>query len=207
LGSKQQIAQIIQRMLDEIIPNPQVPLIYETPFQLLVATLLSAQCTDARVNMVTPLLFRCCPTPYEMRKITIEELSSMILSCGLSNRKARALHEIANRLVEKFGGEVPSSFGELEDLPGVGHKTASCVVAHAFNQPAFPVDTHIFRLAKRWHLSSGKSVKVVEEDLKQLFPKECWARVHLQMILYARRFCRAKGHSEEACPICRRLFH
>jgi endonuclease III len=205
LESKKQKAQLIQKLLDEIIPNPAVPLNYANDFQLLVATLLSAQCTDVRVNLVTGQLFQVCPTPYEMAKMPLEKLTSMIASCGLANRKALSLLEIAKILIERFGGKVPSSFEELESLPGVGHKTASCVIAHAFHRPAFPVDTHIFRVARRWGLSSGKTVETVEADLKRLYPKSSWSKLHLQMILYARRFCPAKRHIVDSCPICRTL--
>jgi endonuclease III len=202
LESKKKRVQLIQEVLDEIIPDPCVPLKYSSDFQLLVATLLSAQCTDVRVNLVTPKLFQVCPTPYEMAKMPVEKLASMIATCGLANRKAQSLHEIAKILLEKFDGRVPSSFEDLEALPGVGHKTASCVVAHAFHKPAFPVDTHIFRVARRWGLSSGKTVEAVEEDLKRLFPKRNWIKLHLQIILFARRFCTAKGHVVTSCPIC-----
>jgi len=205
LESKKQRAQRIQKVLDATIPNPEVPLNYANNFQLLVATVLSAQCTDVRVNLVTPKLFFVCPTPYEMAKMPIEKLALAIATCGLANRKAHSLHEIAKILVDRFHGQVPSSFEELESLPGVGHKTASCIVAHAFHRPAFPVDTHIFRVARRWGLSSGRTVEAVEEDLKRLFLKSSWAKLHLQMVLFARRFCTAKGHVIAACPICNML--
>lgn len=205
MENKKARAKLIQKLLDETIPNPSLTLNFSTDFQLLVATILSAQCTDLRVNVVTPRLFEECPTPYELAKISAQKLSLLIASCGLANRKAQALHEMAQELIDRFNGAVPSSFEDLESLPGVGHKTASCIIAHAFHKPALPVDTHIFRVARRWGLSSSATVTAVERDLKKLFPKKSWIRLHIQMILFARRFCPAKGHIISACPICRRI--
>lgn len=202
---KKKKAQIVKDYLDYFFPNPTPPLYHLNPFTLLIAVLLSAQCTDKKVNEITPILFAKAKDPEEMAKLSYEEILSIIKPCGLSPTKAKAIKALSKKLIEEFGGEVPKTLKELESLPGVGHKTASCVLIQAFNIPAFPVDTHIHRCAKRFGLSSGKSVEKTEEDLKKLFKKEDWSKLHLQIIYYARAFCKAKGHQIENCPICLEL--
>ncbi|MBS0620723.1 MAG: endonuclease III [Verrucomicrobia bacterium] len=192
----------ISQILDTLFPSPGIPLEHTDPYTLLIAVLLSAQCTDARVNQVTPALFAKAKTPREMLELTIPEIAAIIRPCGLSNTKARAIWNLSKILMEKHRGKVPASLAALEKLPGVGHKTASVVLSQAFRKPAFPVDTHIHRCAKRWGLSSGKNVVQTEKDLKQLFPKKNWNKVHLQIIHYARAYCPARGHKVENCPIC-----
>lgn len=204
--NKKERAKAVQTILNKLFPDPQVPLKHTSSYTLLIAVLLSAQCTDARVNMVTPLLFAKAKTPKEMIKLTIPEIASIIRSCGLSNNKAKAIWHLSKQLLEKHKGKVPKTFKELEDLPGVGHKTASVVMSHAFHQPAFPVDTHIHRCAKRWGLSNGKNVAQTERDLKALFPKKSWNKLHLQIIYYARKYCPARGHKIADCPICHELY-
>ncbi len=195
----------IQRRLDELFPDPPIPLRHRDPFTLLVAVVLSAQCTDERVNRVTPPLFELADTPEAMARLDVGEVDAIVRSCGLSPRKAQFIAGLSKLLVERHGGEVPADFEALEALPGVGHKTASVVMSQAFGQFAFPVDTHIHRLAKRWKLSSGRSVKQTEADLKRLFPREAWNRIHLQMIYYGRRYCTARGCDGKICPLCREL--
>jgi endonuclease-3 len=195
-------AERIRKVLDELFPELAIPLRHEDPFTLLVAVVLSAQCSDARVNEVTPALFARARNPEALAALPLPLLRGLIRPCGLGPQKARHLRELSRRLVERHAGRVPASFAELEALPGVGHKTASVVMAQAFGQPAFPVDTHIHRLAARWGLSSGRNVAQTERDLKRLFPEESWGRVHLQLILFGRRFCPARGHDPTACPIC-----
>ena len=199
------IQKLLIDLLDELFPNPKVPLDHESPYTLLIATLLSAQCTDKKVNEVTPKLFSIAKTPSEMVKLSIEEIFLLIKPCGLGNIKSKAIWNLSKELLDKHGGVVPVSFNLLEALPCVGHKTASCVMAHSFNIPVFPVDTHIHRIAHRWGLSSGKSVIQTETDLKAFFPNERWNLLHLQMIYYARTYCPAKGHLIENCPICKLL--
>lgn len=200
--NKQETAKKIRRILNKLYPDPPIPLNHSDSYTLLIAVLLSAQCTDARVNQVTPALFTKAATPEKMCKLSVKEIQKIIHSCGLAPQKAKAIRELSHILIEKFGGKVPETFEELESLPGVGHKTASVVMAHAFHTHAFPVDTHIHRCAKRWGLSSGKNVKQTEKDLKALFPEKEWIRLHLQIIYFAREYCRAKGHVVEECPIC-----
>ncbi len=195
----------IQQILDGLFPDPKIPLLHEDPYTLLIAVLLSAQCTDARVNQVTPQLFAKAKTPNEMIALPIEEIAHMIRSCGLSNTKSKAIWNLSKILVDRYKGKVPASFAALEKLPGVGHKTASVVMAQAFHKPAFPVDTHIHRCAKRWGLSSGKNVEQTEKDLKRLFPKKAWNKLHLQIIYFAGKYCPAVGHKQEKCPICKCL--
>lgn len=199
---KKEKVLFIQETLSKLFPNPEVPLLHQDPYTLLVAVLLSAQCTDARVNTVTPHLFAKANTPAAMVLLTPQEIEEIIRPCGLAPTKSKAIHSLSKILLEQFGGEVPSTLEELESLPGVGHKTASVVVIQAFQKPAFPVDTHIHRLAKRWGLSSGKNVQQTEKDLKRLFPEESWIKLHLQMIYFARAYCPARGHDEKKCPIC-----
>jgi endonuclease-3 len=198
-------AKKIQQILDDLFPNPTVPLTHSDPYTLLIAVLLSAQCTDARVNLVTPHLFSRASTPEEMIALPIEEIAAIIRTCGLSNTKAKAIWNLSKMLIDRHRGKVPASFAALEKLPGVGHKTASVVMAQAFHQPAFPVDTHIHRCAKRWGLSSGKNVEQTEKDLKRLFPKKSWNKLHLQIIYFARKYCPAAGHKQQKCPICKEL--
>jgi len=202
---KTEKAARIQTILDKLFPDPPIPLQHRGPFTLLVAVLLSAQCTDARVNLVTPELFKKGGTPKKMAALPVEEIEEIIRTCGLAPTKARAISALSKILLEKHGGKVPATFEELEALPGVGHKTASVVMAQAFSKPAFPVDTHIHRSAKRWGLSSGKSVEQTEKDLKKLFPKESWIKLHLQIIYFARKYCPAKKHDSAACPVCRAI--
>ncbi len=195
-------ARRILEQLDEIYPELAVPLRHEDPYTLLIAVLLSAQCTDVRVNQVTPKLFARASTPEAMSKLSEAEIRAIIRPCGLAPAKAKAIAELSRVLVDEYDGQVPQTFEELEALRGVGHKTASVVMVQAFGKPAFPVDTHIHRLAARWGLSNGKSVAQTERDLKQLFPPETWGRVHLQIIYFGREYCPARGHDLTACPIC-----
>ncbi len=196
---------ILQR-LQEHYPETPVPLDHRDPFTLLVAVLLSAQCTDKKVNEVTPALFAAGPDPAAMAALPEETILGHIRQLGLARTKARNVRRLAELLIERHGGEVPRSFAELEALPGVGHKTASVVMAQAFGVPAFPVDTHIHRLAQRWGLSSGESVAQTESDLKRLFPRDAWNKLHLQIIFYGREFCTARGCDGTVCPLCRELY-
>lgn len=195
--------KFISDTLDELFPDPPIPLDYTSPFTLLVAVVLSAQCTDIRVNQVTKVLFKSADTPKKMVKIGVERIAEIIKPCGFFNTKSRNIYNLSKTLVEKYDGEVPRTFEELEALPGVGHKTASVMMIHAFKVPAFPVDTHIHRLAKRWGLSDGSSVEQTEADLKKIFPKEEWEKRHLQIIYFGRTYCKAMGHKPENCPICK----
>lgn len=195
-------ARRIMEVLDELHPDPAVPLEHRDAFTLLVAVLLSAQCTDERVNRTTPALFARAATPEAMRGLTPAAIREIIRPCGLSPAKSKAIQGLSELLVERHGGRVPASFEALEALPGVGHKTASVVMAQAFGVPAFPVDTHIHRLAARWGLSNGTSVERTERDLKAVFPRERWNRLHLQIIYFGRAHCPALRHDLDACPIC-----
>ena len=195
-------AERILQILDERYPAPPIPLDHEDPFSLLVAVVLSAQTTDERVNLVTPGLFAMARTPAQMAKHSEAEILSHIRSCGLAPGKARNIKALSEILVREHGGGVPADMEALEALPGVGHKTASVVLVQAFGVPAFPVDTHIHRLAARWGLSDGRSVEKTERDLKAVFPRETWGRVHLAMILFGREVCPARGHDLASCPIC-----
>jgi len=199
--ARQKIVRILA-ILDELYPDPPIPLAHQDPFTLLVAVLLSAQTTDARVNLVTPALFARAGTPEEMARLSVAEIHELIRTCGLAPAKARNLQALSRILVEQHGGAVPQSFEELEELPGVGHKTASVVMAQAFGVPAFPVDTHIHRLAARWGLSDGSKVEQTEADLKALVPRERWIRAHVQLILFGRERCPALRHDPAACAIC-----
>lgn len=192
----------ILAILDERFPEPAMPLDHEDPFQLLVATILSAQCTDARVNLVTPALFVRAPDAHAMAKMTAAEILPYIRSCGLAPGKAKNLAAMARTLVAEHGGKVPASFDALEKLAGVGHKTAGVVMAQAFGEAAFPVDTHIHRLAGRWGLSRARNVEETERDLKAAFPRDRWNTLHLQIIYFGRTHCPARGHAPAACPIC-----
>jgi len=197
-------AKLIQKILQEYFPNPAIPLTHTDPYTLLIAVVLSARNTDAKVNQITPHLFKLASTAQEMIKLTIPEIQKIIKPCGLSPTKAKNIWHLSKILIEKYGGKVPKSFEELEELPGVGHKTASVVMAQAFHQPAFPVDTHIYRCARRWGLSKGKTVEKVEADLKKLFPRKDWIKIHLQIIYFARKYCPARGKHDN-CPICKSL--
>ena len=199
---KKERVEFVANTLERLYPETPVPLDHTDAYTLLIAVLLSAQCTDARVNQITPLLFERANTPQSMFKLTVDEIREIIKPCGLSPFKSKAIYGLSEIIMDKHNGEVPSTFEELEDLPGVGHKTASVVMSQAFGVPAFPVDTHIHRLAKRWKLSNGKNVDQTEKDLKRLFPKESWNKLHLQIIFYGREYCPARGHKEEECLIC-----
>lgn len=200
--NKKEKAEKIAEILEELFPNPEIPLLHKDPYTLLIAVLLSAQCTDARVNQVAPKLFALADTPEKMVLLEPKEIEEIIRPCGLAPTKSRAIWSLSKNLIEQHKSEVPKTLDELEALPGVGHKTASVVMIQAFDFPAFPVDTHIHRCAKRWGLSSGKSVEETERDLKRLFPKKTWKKVHLQIIYFARKYCPARGHVEKDCPIC-----
>ncbi|MGB1659583.1 MAG: endonuclease III [Candidatus Poseidoniaceae archaeon] len=195
-------AERIQSMLEELYPETPVPLDHETPFQLLVAVLMSAQTTDLKVNQVTPELFRQGPTPEKMAALDVSQIQSMIREVGLAPTKAKNIKRLSELLLERHQGNIPNTFEELEALPGVGHKTAGVVLAQAFGIPAFPIDTHIHRLAARWGLSSGRNVDQTEKDLKAIFPKEAWNDLHLQIIFFGREYCPARYHDLSECPIC-----
>ena len=188
--------------LAELYPRTSIPLDHQDPYTLLVAVVLSAQCTDKKVNEITPVLFAKARTPQEMVKLSVEEIQDIIRPCGLSPMKSKGIHGLSRIILEEHGGEVPQTFAALEALPAVGHKTASVVMSQAFGFPAFPVDTHIHRLAYRWTLSSGKSVEHTEADLKKLFPEDTWNALHLRIIYFGREHCPAKGHDPRKCPIC-----
>ncbi|WP_367393179.1 endonuclease III [Lewinella sp. LCG006] len=200
--SRQEKADAIAQILEELYPETPIPLDHSDPYTLLVAVLLSAQCTDERVNKVTPDLFALADNPADMAQQSVEDIKAIIRPCGLSPRKSQAIYELSNILVDKYNGEVPADMAILETLPGVGHKTASVVMSQAFGEPAFPVDTHIHRLAYRWTLSTGKNVEKTERDLKKLFPRETWNKLHLQIIFFGREYCPARGHDPHQCPIC-----
>ncbi|HKK75992.1 MAG TPA: endonuclease III [Saprospiraceae bacterium] len=202
LTPKEQKVQHIMQILDELYPQTPIPLDHQDEYTLLVAVLLSAQCTDERVNKVTPSLFELADNPFDMAEKRVDDIKQIIRPCGLSPRKSKAISDLSQILVDKYEGKVPDSFEALEALPGVGHKTASVVMSQGFGVPAFPVDTHIHRLAYRWKLSTGKNVDKTEKDLKRLFPREKWNKLHLQIIFFGREYCPARGHAPEACPIC-----
>jgi endonuclease-3 len=198
------VSFIIQK-LEELYPETPIPLDHNDEYTLLVSVLLSAQCTDKRVNEITPFLFAKANNPYDMVKLSVDEIREIIKPCGLSPFKSKAIHQLSQIIIEKHQGNVPQNFDDLEALPGVGHKTASVVMAQAFGVPAFPVDTHIHRLAERWKLSNGKNVDQTEKDLKRLIPKDLWNKAHLQIIFYGREFCPARGHHIENCIICKTI--
>lgn len=203
--TKKERAAQIHKILDDEFPEVPIPLDHKDSYTLLVAVLLSAQCTDERVNKITPLLFTKADNPYDMVKLSIEEIKEIIRPCGLSPMKSKGIYGLSKILIERYNGEVPPSFEALEALPAVGHKTASVVMSQAFDIPAFPVDTHIHRLAYRWKLSTGKNVIKTEKDLKAIFPEESWNKVHLQFIFFGRKYCPARGHQPLQCPICRKF--
>lgn len=203
---KQERADTVRQRLNSLYPDPPIPLDHNDDFTLLVAVLLSAQCTDKKVNEITPELFRKAGTPAKMRRLGETKILKIIRPLGLSKQKAKNLAKLSEMVIELHNGKVPQTFQELEELPGVGHKTASVVMAQAFGVPAFPVDTHIHRLAQRWGLSSGKSVVQTERDLKKLFPEEAWNKLHLQIIFYGREFCSARGCDGTKCDLCRELY-
>ncbi|WGK68447.1 endonuclease III [Candidatus Haliotispira prima] len=204
--TKKERAEYILQELESRYPSVPIPLDHKDPYTLLIAVLLSAQCTDVRVNQITPLLFTKADNPYDMVKLSIDQIANIIRPCGLSPMKSRGIHGLSQILIDKHQGQVPQSFPELEELPAVGHKTASVVLAQAFGFPTFPVDTHIHRLAQRWKLSSGKNVTQTEADLKMIFPQETWNKLHLMMIWYGREYCTARTCHGLTCPICKMLF-
>jgi endonuclease-3 len=199
----EKVADIL-KILDKYFPDPKVPLQHKDAYTLLISVLLSAQCTDERVNKTTPALFEMADNPYDMMKFSVEEIREIIKPCGLSPMKSKGIAGLSKILVEKYKGEVPSTFEQLEELPAVGHKTASVVMTQWFGIAAFPVDTHIHRLAYRWGLSDGKSVEQTERDLKRLIPEDRWNKVHLQIIYFGRQFCPARAHVWHDCPICKK---
>jgi endonuclease-3 len=203
--NKQQAAAEITVILNRLYPDPPIPLDSSSPFTLLIAVLLSAQCTDVRVNLITPGLFEIASNPESMMKLTVAEIERIIRSCGLAPAKSKAIQGLSKILVERFDHQVPKTLEELETLPGVGHKTAQVVMAQAFGIPSFPVDTHIHRLAFRWKLSTGRNVVQTEKDLKRLFPENFWNKLHLQIIYFGREYCPARGHHANVCPICSRF--
>lgn len=204
--TKTERAAHILRRLAELYPDPPIPLDHRDTYTLLIAVLLSAQCTDVRVNQVTPKLFALADNPRDMAKIPVSEIEAIVKPCGLGPQKAKAIAELSRLLVQQHARNVPASLEELEKLPGVGHKTAQVVMAQAFGIPSFPVDTHIHRLAQRWKLTDGKSVVQTERDLKRLFPRKSWNKLHLQIIYYGREHCTARGCDGTVCPLCRELF-
>lgn len=191
--------------LEKLYPTTPIPLDHSDAYTLLIAVLLSAQCTDERVNKITPILFQKADNPFDMITLSVEEIREIIKPCGLSPRKSKAIHELSHIIIDNYNGKVPNSFEKLEELPGVGHKTASVVMAQAFGCPAFPVDTHIHRLIYRWGFSNGKNVEKTEKDCKRLFPKELWNKLHLQIIFFGREYCKARPHDPKECPICSKV--
>lgn len=203
--TKKEKADFIVQTLQQLYPDPPIPLHHKDAYTLLIAVLLSAQCTDERVNKVTPALFKLADNAKDMAKVPVEKIKEIIRPCGLSPRKSQAISDLSKILVEKYKGQVPDNFAALEALPGVGHKTASVVMSQAFGVPAFPVDTHIHRLAYRWNLSSGKNVEQTEKDLKRIFSEDLWNLLHLQIIYYGREHCPARGHDVSKCIICSKV--
>lgn len=203
--NRKQRAVFVMNTLEKYFPEVPVPLNHKDPYTLLIAVLLSAQCTDERVNKITPLLFEKADNPYDMIELQVSEIKDIIKPCGLSPKKSQAISDLSQILIDKHNGDVPQSFEDLESLPGVGHKTASVVMSQAFGVPAFPVDTHIHRLAYRWCLSTGKNVEKTEKDLKAIFPISAWNKLHLQIIFFGRAYCPARGHDVSSCPICSQI--
>ena len=204
--TRQERANYIASRLETLYPNVPVPLDHSSHYTLLIAVLLSAQCTDERVNKVTPVLFKKADTPSKMIKLSKEDIYLIIRPCGLAPKKSSAIYELSKTLIEKHNSQVPENFEDLEKLPGVGHKTASVVMSQGFGHPAFPVDTHIHRLAQRWGLSKGKNVQQTEKDLKKVFPRDKWNQLHLQIIFYGREYCSARGCNGTVCEICKTLY-
>ena len=205
MNKPERIVFIIKE-LNKLYPSTPIPLKHSNLYELLIAVLLSAQCTDERVNKITPILFKKANSPKKMLKLTIYQIYKIIRPCGLAPKKSKAIFNLSKILEEKYNGEIPKTLEELEKLPGVGHKTASVVISQGFGIPAFPVDTHIHRLAQRWNLTSGKNVKQTEKDLKKLFPEKKWNKLHLQIIFYGREFCSARGCDGTKCNICKTCF-
>ena len=205
--TKKERAIYISDKLNELYPNAEIPLRHRNVYELLIAVILSAQCTDVRVNLITPDLFGKANTPEKMSALKVEEIEEIIRTCGLSKTKSNSIWKTSKILAEKFNSEVPNDWEALESLPGVGHKTASVVKSQGFGEAAFPVDTHIHRLAERWSLSNGKNVVQTENDLKKLFAESDWNRLHLQIIYYGREYCPARGHKIENCPICSHIIN
>ena len=203
---KTERAKIAQKILNKIYPNTPIPLNHKSTYELLIAVLLSAQCTDERVNKVTPQLFELANTPEKMAKIPTKKIYSIVKPCGLGPKKSKAIRSLSILLVKKYAGKVPANLLALEELPGVGHKTASVVMSQGYGHPAFPVDTHIHRLAQRWGLTSGRNVKKTEEDLKSLYHKKYWNKLHLQIIFYGREYCTARGCDGTKCFLCKKLY-
>jgi len=203
--NKKERVQFITDKLESLYPETPIPLDHSDAYTLLIAVLLSAQCTDKRVNLITPLLFKKANTPQKMDKLSIDEIRDIIKPCGLSPMKSKAIFNLSQIILDKHKGKVPNTFVDLEALPGVGHKTASVVMSQAFGFPAFPVDTHIHRLMTRWKLTNGKNVEQTEKDAKRLFPESSWNKLHLQIIFFGREYCPARGHVVENCPICSKL--
>lgn len=203
---KQEVANFVSLRLEELFPETPIPLDHTDAYTLLIAVLLSAQCTDERVNKITPGLFKKANNPKDMIKLSVSEIEAIIKPCGLSPRKSRAIYDLSHILINEHAGKVPQSFEALEALPGVGHKTASVVMAQAFGVPAFPVDTHIHRIAQQWELTKGSKVEETEKDLKKWFPKELWNKLHLQIIFYGRKFCTARQCDGLQCEICKICF-
>lgn len=203
--TKKERVDFIVIKLEALYPNPQIPLDHKDAYTMLISVLLSAQCTDKRVNLTTPFLFEKADTPKKMIKLEVEQIADIIRPCGLAPAKSKAIHRLSEILLEKHKGEVPDTFEDLEHLPGVGHKTASVIMSQIFGVPAFPVDTHIHRLMHRWKLSNGKNVEQTERDAKRLFPESIWNKLHLQIIFFGREYCPARGHNELTCPICSKI--
>lgn len=203
--TEQEKAKIIIKTLDRLFPQPSIPLKHIDPFTLLISVLLSAQTTDAMVNRVTPTLFKKADSPQKMAKLDVDKIQEIIKPIGLAPTKAANIHKLSEILVEKYKGKVPATFADLEALPGIGHKSASVVMSQAFGIPAFPVDTHIHRLAHRWGLSNGKSVVQTENDLKRIFPEDQWNKLHLQIIYFGRKYCPARNHDTNECPLCSKV--
>ena len=203
--TKKEKTAFIVNTLEQLFPNPPIPLHHKDAYTMLIAVLLSAQCTDERVNKITPLLFKKADNPIKMSKLSVEEIRDIIKPCGLSPQKSKAIHQLSHILIDKHQGNVPNSMELLEELPGVGHKTASVVMSQIFGEPTVPVDTHIHRLAYRWGLSDGSSVQQTEKDLKKTFDKNLWNNLHLQIIYYGRSYCRARPHDVKNCIICQKI--
>lgn len=203
--TRQERANLIAQLLDNLYPSVPIPLAHSDAYTLLVAVVLSAQCTDVRVNQVTPHLFALADTPEKMMRQPVEKIAEIIRPCGLSPQKSKAILGLSRILVEQHNGRVPDNYEALEALPGVGHKTASVVMSQAFGHAAFPIDTHIHRLATRWGLSNGKNVEQTERDLKALYPPELWNKLHLQIIYFGRQYCPVRGHDAQICPICSQI--